>query len=171
MCLQLHMNVPDASFCLLVLGEKAYEKLSSWIISGFPTPTTPDITNSLSMKLLQRLSASLLFAEYPSAADAPPELAGFWRKVELSFKTLRDLEASTRNLRIGDTIPPTNSKRGKTVTRRSQVDLLSSDPLAMNVPTNDTEVREARAEILSELRGILEVCESRLMPTRGAHPP
>ena len=163
--------MPDASFCLLVLGEKAYETLSSWIVSDFPTPTTPDITNSLSMKLLQRLSASLLFAEYPSAADAPPELAEFWRKVELSFKTLRDLEASTRNPRMGDAISPTNSKKGKSVTRRSQFDLLDSDPLAMNVPTSDTEVREARAEILSELRGILEVCGSRLMPTRGAHPP
>lgn len=123
------------------------------------------------MKLLQRLSASLLFAEYPSAADAPPELREFWRKVELSFKTLRDLEASTRNPRMGDAISPTNRKKGKLVTRLSQFDLLDSDPLAMNVPASGTEVREARAEILSELRGILEVCGSRLMPTRGAHPP
>lgn len=146
-----------------MLDEKAYETLSRWIISEFPTPTTPDTMNTLSMNLLQRLSASLLFAEYPSAADAPPDLLEFWRKVELSVKTLQGLETSARDSRKGGAWPPMSRKRGKTVSRDSRTDPFDSDRQEINTPTTETGVREVRASVLSELQGILEVCGYRLI--------
>lgn len=112
------------------------------------------------MKLLQRLSASLLFAEYPSATDAPPDLHEFWRKVELSTKTLQDLEANAKDSRKGDAWPSTSRKRGKTVTRDSRADSFHPDS---NVPITDAEVHNLRARVLSELQDILEVCGSGLI--------
>ena len=135
-----------------MLDEKAYEKLSSWIISGFPTSTTPDKTNNLSMKLLQRLSSSLLFAEYPSAADAPPDLDVFWRNVEFSFKVLNGSQA-------GGTVSPTSRRKVKKVVRRSRVDLFQLDSLEVDIPTAEPEVREVHDVDLSELQTILEVRE------------
>jgi hypothetical protein len=145
-----------------VLDAKAYEKLSRWIISEFPTPTTPNVTDTLTMRLLQRLSASLLFAEYPSAAEAPPDLHEFWRKVEFSIETLQDLEKNTRDSRRGDW-SPTSFKRGKTVPGRSRADPFSSDDRGVNVPTTAAEACEIRTRVLSELQGILEVCGSELV--------
>ena len=141
-----------------MLDEKAYEKLSGWIVSGFPTPTTPNATDTFSMKLLQRLSSSLLFAEYPSAADAPPDLDVFWRKVEPSFKVLQDLEANTKGSWTRKTAPSTNRRRGETVTRGGRIDPRNFDSIGIDVPVTDTEVREVRARVLSELQSILEVC-------------
>ena len=106
------------------------------------------------MKLLQRLSASLLFAEYPSAADAPPDLDVFWRKVEHSFKILQDLEANMKGSRTGDTVSPISHKRRKTITRDSPVDPFHFDYSGVKVPTTDAEVHTGT---LSELQSILEV--------------
>ena len=149
------MNSLDIQSCLLVLGEKAYEKLSGWVILEFPTPTTPNATDNLSMKLLQRLSASLLFAEYPSNEDTPRDLHEFWKQVELSSKLLQDLEVGPEASRKGYSLPPANRKRGKTLTGSGRVD---PGPLGIDVPTTEAEVQLARARILSELRSILEVC-------------
>ena len=148
------MNSPDIRFCLPVLNEKAYEKLSSWVILEFPTATTPNVTDTLCMRLLQRLSASLLFAEYPSAADAPKDLHGFWKKVELSFKSLQDLETNPKAFRRGCAPSSTNRKRGETLTRSGRVD---PGPLGIDATTTEAGAHVARARILSELRSILEV--------------
>ena len=125
------------------------------------------MTDTLSLRLLQRLSASLLFAEYPSAAEAPPDLHDFWRKVEISIKTLQDLEANAKDSWKGDARPSMGRKRGKTVTRESRTDPSYSDCLGISVPTTDAEVHEARTRLLSELQGILEVCGSRLASCTG----
>ena len=109
------------------------------------------------MKLLQRLSASLLFAEYPSAADAPSDLDVFWRKVELSLKVLRDLEANEKGSLTGNTAPPTSRRRRATVTRGNRVDPCHFDAMGISPPTTGAEVREVCAGVLSELQGILEV--------------
>jgi hypothetical protein len=159
MCPRLLASFLNRLFCFLVLDEKAYEILSRWIISRFPTPTAPDMADTLSMKLLQRLSSSLLFAEYPSAADAPPDLGVFWRKVETSFKLLRDLEVNAKASPTGKAASPISRKRGGTVARGGRVDPRHFDSMGFNVPTTDTEVREVRARVLSELQSILEVCE------------
>jgi hypothetical protein len=133
-----------------VLDEKAYEKLSRWIVLGFPTSATPNMMDTVSMRLLQRFSASLLFAEYPSAADAPPDLDIFWRKVELSFKVLRDLETKSKGSRTSKPVSP--------ISRRETIDPRHFDSMEISMPVTDTEVREAHARVLSELQSILEVC-------------
>lgn len=107
------------------------------------------------MRLLQRLSASLLFAEYPSAAEAPPDLHEFWRKVEVSIRTLRDLEINTKDSRRDHSWSPMNFKRERAVTNHSR---------GANAPTTDAEACEIRTRVLSELQGMLEVCGSRPIP-------
>ena len=149
---------PGPIFFIPVLDEKAYEKLCGWVVSEFPTSTTPNLTDALSMKLLQRLSSSLLFAEYPSAADAPPDLLEFWRKVGLSFKVLQDLEATARTPRTGKATSPTSRKRRERMTRGSRVDPRESDSMGINLPITDAEAGEVHARLLPELQSILEVC-------------
>jgi len=100
------------------------------------------------MKLLRRLSSSLLFAEYPSAADAPPDLLAFWKKVEHSFELLQGSQTGKAARSIG-------RKRGKTI---NPVDPFHFDSLGINVPNMDTGVHQAHAKVLSELQSILEVC-------------
>jgi len=149
---------PGPIFSFLVLDEKAYEKLCGWVVSGFPTSTTPNLTDAFSMKLLQRLSSSLLFAEYPSAADAPPDLLEFWRKVGVSFKVLQDLEANARASQTGKAAPPTGRKKRERMTRGSRVDPRECDSTGIIVPITDAEAGEVHARLLPELRSILEVC-------------
>ena len=161
------LRVPAAAYKLSgpifsfpVLDERAYEKLSSWIISGFPTSTIPNLTDAPGMKLLQRLSSSLLFAEYPSAAEAPPDLCEFWRKVGLSFEVLQDLEANARTSWTGKPTSPISRKRGERMVRASRVDPRQTDSMGISVPNADAELSEVHARLLPELQGILEVCWS-----------
>ena len=139
-----------------MLEEKAFEKLSKWISAGFPTPTTPKIMDTIGMRLLQRFSSSLLFADYPTSADAPPNLRVFWRKVELSSSVLKNLE-NTTNASIGRNISPVSRKKGKGIVNNRRIDPLPFDSMGIAVPTTDTEVRDVYVEILSQLRSILEV--------------
>jgi len=142
----------------LVLDEKAYQRLSTWIISGFPTPTTTKMSDTLSMKLLQRLSSSLLFAEYPSATDAPPDLRVFWKKVELSFNVIKELEENANNALTNGSTSPVSRKRGKQASKNRHINPLPFDSMGITVPTTDMEVRDAYAGVLSQLQSILEVC-------------
>lgn len=134
-----------------MLDKTAYETLSRWIVSGFPTHTTQNVTDSLSMRLLQRLSSSLLFAEYPSTSDVPQDLHAFWRKVELSFEVLKVLETGAKGSRTSKTASPISRKR----TNRGNPDHF--DSIGISVPTTDAEVHDVRARVLSELQSILEV--------------
>ena len=154
-----------------MLDEKAYDKLSSWVISGFPTSTTPNMTDTLSMKLLQRLSSSLLFAEYPSAADAPPDLRVFWRKVELSFGVLKELEENANSTYTGGKISPVSRKRGKQATKNRRIDPLPFDSMGIAMPSTDVEVRDVYAGLLPQLQSILEVCGSIVDDTSGTNHP
>lgn len=157
-------NSSDTSSFYLVLDEGPYEKLLRWIISTFPTPATPNMTDTLSIKLLQRLSASLLFAEYPSAADAPPDLHEFWKKVELSLKTLQHLNENSNASRKGQPSSPTNRKRGRTVTGENRIGPLSSGSFGINLPATEAGVHEICVGLLSELQGILEVRNDKFIP-------
>lgn len=154
---------PGPIFSLPVLDENAYEKLCRWIISGFPTSTTPNLTDALSMKLLQRLSSSLLFAEYPSAADAPPDLLVFWRKVGLSFKVLQDLEVNTGTSRTSKVASPTSRKKRGRMVRGGRADPRESDSTGISVPITDAEAGEVHDGLLPELQRILEVCGFRMI--------
>jgi len=110
------------------------------------------------MRLLQRFSYSLLFAEYPSAADASPNLREFCRKVELSFNVLNVLEEKVNKALTGGNTSSTSRKKSKAVVINCHVDPVPFDSMGITVPTTDTEVRGVYVGILSQLRSILEVC-------------
>ena len=145
-----------------MLDENAYEKLSEWIVSEFPTPTTPGILDTMSMRLLQRFSSSLLFAEYPSPADAPPDLRVFWRKVELSYKVLKELEENAKSVLTSGSVSPTSRRKGKSASKNRRIDPLPFDSMGITVPTTEAEVRGAYTGVLAQLQSILEV--RRLIP-------
>jgi len=112
------------------------------------------------MKLLQRLSSSLLFAEYPSTADAPPDLRAFWRKVGLSFNILKELEENANNTYTNGDTSPVSRKRGKQASKNRRIDPLPFDSMGITVPCTDVEVRDVYSRVLSQLQSILEVCGS-----------
>ena len=143
-----------------MLEEGAYDKLSKWIVTGFPTSATPNMMDTVNMQLLRRLSSSLLFAEYPSAADVPPDLRVFWRKVELSFDVLKNLEENVTSTLTGGNVSPVNRRKGKAVTNNRRIDPLPFDSMGITIPTTDAEVRDVYVTVLSQLRSILEVCGS-----------
>jgi len=157
-CAQSSYELPVPIFCPLVLEEGAYEKLSKWIVTGFPTSATPGMVGTVSMQLLRRLSSSLLFAEYSSAADVPPDLRVFWRKVELSFDVLKNLEENVTSTLTGGNVSPVSRRKGKAVTNSRRIDPLPFDSMGITVPTTDAEVRDVYVTVLSQLRSILEVC-------------
>lgn len=159
--MRLHYSLANhhQSFRFPVVDENAYEKLTKWVISGFPTPTTPKIVDTTSMRLLQRLSSSLLFAEYPSAADAPPDLRVFWKKVELSVNVLKELEEHVNAALTYGNVSPTSYKRGKQTTKNRRIDPLPFDSMGIAVPTTDVEARDVCVEVLAQLQKILEVHE------------
>ena len=139
------------------MDEGAHGKLSKWILAGFPTFATPNMMDTMSMRLLQRFSSSLLFAEYPSTANVPPDLRVFWRKVELSFSVLKNLEENANGPLTGGNISPVSRRKGKTVTSNRRIDPLPFDSMGITVPTTNTEVLDVCIRILSELQSILEV--------------
>ena len=141
-----------------MLEEGAYEKLSKWIITQFPTSATPNTMDNMSIRLLRRFSSSLLSTEYPSAADASPKLRTFCRKVELLFGVLKVLEEDANSAFTEGSISPTNRRRGKAVTNSCCINPLPFHSMGITVPTTDVEVRGVYVGVLSQLKSILEVC-------------
>ena len=141
-----------------MLEEGAYEKLSKWIITQFPTSATPNVMANMSVRLLRRFSSSLLSAEYPSAADASPKLRTFCRKVELSLDILQVLEEDVKSALTKGKISSTSRRRGKTVINSCRVNPLPFHSMGITVPTTDMEARDVYVGVLSQLKSILEVC-------------
>ena len=102
----------------------------------------------------------MLFAEYPSAADTPPNLRAFWRKTELSFGVLKALEETGNSASTGGKTSPVFRKKGKVVMKNSRIDPLPFDSMGISVPTTDAEIRDAYVGVLAQLQSILEVCGS-----------
>jgi len=113
--------------------------------------------DTTSVRLLQRFSSSLLSAEYPSAADTPPDLRAFWRKVGLSFNVLKELEENAKSALTGRDISYISRKKGKAVSEIRGLDSLPFDSMGIVVPTTEVEVRDVYVGVLSQLRNILEV--------------
>jgi len=121
------------------------------MITGFPVSPTPNVTDTTSVRLLQRFSSSLLFAEYPSLADAPPDLRVYWRKTELLFNILKALEENASNTST------VHRKKGKGIAKNRRIDPLPFDSMGITVPTTDAEVLDVYIGVLSQLQSILEV--------------
>ena len=121
--------------------------------------------DTVSMQVLERLSFSLLSAEYPSDAAAPPNprvfrnnLRVFRRKVELSFVVLNIIQEDAKNTLTGGKLSPITRKKGKPAANNRRIDPFPFHSMGITVPTTDVEVRGLYLRILSQLRGILEVC-------------
>ena len=88
----------------------------------------------------------------------PPDLRVFWRKVELSFDVLKNLEENVTSTLTGGNVSPVSRRKGKAVTNSRRIDPLPFDSMGITIPTTDAEVRDAYVTVLSQLRSILEVC-------------
>jgi len=140
----------------VALDDQAYETLSKWIITRFPTPVTLNVVEDLGIKLLQRLSTSLMPVEGVSTAAHRNELREFRRKVGLSLNVLKELG------RWADRIPapnvsPITRKRPKMLARHAQLDPHPFDCMGIDVPMTEDEVRALCGDILSQLQSVLGV--------------
>jgi len=128
------------------------------MVAGFPGSATSQTTDTIGVRLLQRFATSLISVEYPSAADVPPNLRVFQRKVELSVDTLKHLQEGTDSVLEDTNTSPVGRKKGKSVTDNHRIDPLPFNYLGIAAPTTDMEIHDACKKVLSQLRGILEVC-------------
>jgi len=141
----------------VALDSQAYERLSKWTISRFPTPATLDGIEALGIRLLQRLSSSLMPVEGVLVAEHRNELREFRRKVDLSLNVLEELGGWADRASVGPSASPISRKRPKALTRRIQLDPHPFDCLGIAVPITEDEVRAVRGEILPRLQRILGV--------------
>ena len=141
----------------VALDNQAYERLSKWTIARFPTSATLNVKESLGIKLLQRLSSSLIPVEGVSTAEHRNELREFRRKVDLSLNVLEELGGSVDRASVSPSTSPTSRKRPKALARRIQLDPHPFDCLGIAVPTTEDEVRAVRGDILPRLQRILGV--------------
>ena len=142
---------------LVVLDDQAYERLSRWIIGQFPTPATSNVMGALCIKLVKRLSSSLMSVEGVSTAGYRNELREFRRKVGLSLDILREFGGCGDRASIGADVSPISRKMSKAPARRIQLNPHSFDCMGIAVPTTEDEVRAVCGEILPRLQSILGV--------------
>ena len=141
----------------VALGDQAYERLSKWIVARFPTPVALNVMEDLGIKLLQRLSSSLMPVEGVSTATNRNELREFRRKVGLSLNVLKELGGWTDRTPAGPNISPIARKRPKPQARLTQLDPHPFDCMGIEVPMTEDEVRAVCGDVLPQLQSILEV--------------
>ena len=139
------------------LDDQAYERLSKWTISRFPTPATTNVTESLGIKLLQRLSSSLISVEGVSTAEHRNELRELRRKVGFSLDVLKELGGYTDRVSVGANVSPISRKKPKALARHIQLDPHPFDCMGIAVPMTEDEVRAVCSDILPQLQSILGV--------------
>jgi len=138
------------------LDDKAYERLSKWILSQFP-PTTPNVTETLGINLLQRLSSSLMSVEGVSTTEHRNELREFRRKVGLCLNVLKELARCAEQAPVDANAPPAGRKKSKASARHVQLDPDPFDCMGIPVPVTEDGARALRVEILPQLQNILRV--------------
>ena len=141
----------------VALDDQAYERLSKWTIARFPTPTTLNVMEDLGIKLLQRLSSSLMPVEGMSTAEHRNELREFRRKVGLSLNVLKELGGWTDRASVGPNVSPITRKRPKALARHTRLDPHPFDCMGIEVPMTEDEVRAVCGDILPQLQNVLEV--------------
>ena len=141
----------------IVLDGQAHERLSKRITSQFPTPATPNTMEALGVKILRRLSSSLMSVEGVSTAEHRSELREFRRKVVLSLNVLEELARCTDRVSDGVNGSPISRKRPKAPARHIQFDPHPFDCMGIAVPTTEVEVHALCSDILPQLRSVLGV--------------
>ena len=164
----IHM-CPRKQIVPVALEDQAYERLSKWIIARFPTPVALNVTEDLAIKLLQRLSSSLMPVEGVSTAEHRNELREFRRKVGLSLNVLKELGGWTDRTPAGSNVPHIGRKRPKGLARHAQLDPHPFDCMGIEVPMTEDEVRAVCGDIFPQLQNILEVRISLLLRLGSNH--
>ena len=136
----------------VALDGQAYERLSKWIVSQFPTSATPNVMEALGIKLLQRLSSSLMSAE-----EHRNELREFQKKVGSSLNVLEELARCADRVSVGANVSPISRKRPKAPVRHIQLDPHPFDCMGIAVPVTEVEVRALCGDILPQLQSVLGV--------------
>jgi hypothetical protein len=144
----------------VVLDDQAYEKLSKWIVSQFPTPATLNVMEASGIKLLQRLSSSLLSVEVVSTAEHRNELREFRRTAGLSLSVLKELAGCAGRASVDVSAPSVSRKKSKAPTRHIRLDPHPFDCMRIAVPVTEVEVRAVCVDILPQLQNILRVSVS-----------
>ena len=116
--------------------------------------------DALGIKLLQRLSSSLISVEGLSTAERRNELRGFRRKVNLSLNVLKELGGCADWASASADTSPINRKRPKARARHTQLDPHPFDCMGIAVPMTEDEIHTVCGDILPQLRNILGVCAS-----------
>ena len=142
------------------LDSKAFERLSKWVLAQFPTHGTSNVMDALWVKLLQRLSSSLMAVGGMVTVERCNELRGFRRKVVLSFGVLKELGGCTDLVLVDANVSTTNRKKQRVPARCLQLDPDPFDRMGIPVPATDHDARITYGEILHTLKGLLEVCIS-----------
>ena len=153
-CLQLLASDKERS---PALHNQPFETLSKCTIVRFPAPDAPNVMEAFGVKLLQRLSSSLLPAERVVTTEQRNELRELRRKTDLFLDALKELDGCADRTSVDVNMSPTNRKRPKVQARNLQLDPYPFDCVGIPVPTTEHEVRTACGDILLQLKGILGV--------------
>jgi len=154
---------------LAAFDDRAYERLSKWTIARFPTPTTRNVMEALGIKLLQRLSSSLMSVEGSSTAEHRNELREFRRKVGSPLNVLKELGECTDRASVSTNVSQTGRKRPKVVARHPQLDPHPFNCMGIKVPMTEDEVRAVCGDMLRLLQNALGVRISISIPLDSKH--
>ena len=92
--------------------------MSKWIIARFPTPDTLDVMEAFCIRLLKRLSYSLVSAEEVLAAEHRNELREIRKEVSLSLNVLKELGSCADRTSVGVNMSPVSRKKPKAPAKR-----------------------------------------------------
>ena len=111
---------------------------------------------ALSIKLLQRLSSSLMSVEEVAPTEHRNKLRELRKKVGLSFEVLRELCRCADQASLDGSVSPVSRKKSRSV-KLPKLDPYPFDCMGVKVPTAEREVHAARGDILLRLQGIFRV--------------
>ena len=146
--------------CLVVLGDQAYEKLSKWIVTQFPTPTAPNVMETMGVRLLQRLSSSLQSAEVALTTQHRNEFREFRSKAGQSMAVLKELAKCADRGSADTNTPATGRKKSKAPAKHIRLDPHPFDCMRISVPVTDGEASVVRVDVLLQLQNVLRVSVS-----------
>lgn len=113
----------------------------------------PNVNEALGIRLLERLSSSLMPAERVLPAEQSNELREYGRKMGLSLDALKELDGYVDGVNVF----PTSRKRLKASARKSRPNTDAFHRAKIPVPTTVHEAHTARGDILLLLKGVLGV--------------
>ena len=112
---------------------------------------------ALCIKLLQRLSSSLMPAEGVVTVEQRKDLRELRSRTGLSLNVLKELDGCAGRASAGVNVSQSSRKKPKGSARNLQLDAYPFDCMGIPVPATEHEVHTVRGDILLQLKGILGV--------------